>query len=132
MHYAKRRLKIGNAWREAGEPVPEAPGWTTRRALLANGTLEERDDEPDPDFLAQVLARSYGVVAVPEPAPVTQVPASSLRYDIVEEEPEEPEAQPVLPVTVTIAAPAVPEPAHAHTPNKLQPRKKQHFQRNGR
>lgn len=39
MYIAQKRLKVGEGWREPGDPVPEAAHWRTLRVYLENGSL---------------------------------------------------------------------------------------------
>jgi hypothetical protein len=59
MYFAKRRLEVGHAYREPGEPVPEASGWPTLPVLVDNHYLEWRDESPAAEVIAAVLERSY-------------------------------------------------------------------------
>ena len=36
-YIARRRLKVGDGWREVGEEVPEASTWPNRQAYLDQG-----------------------------------------------------------------------------------------------
>ena len=72
MYYARKRLKIGYAFREAGEPVPEASGWTNLAALIAGGYLDECAEEPSVEQLHEVLLRSNTLPACPESAPTSE------------------------------------------------------------
>ncbi len=45
MYVALRRLKVGDGWREPGDPVPEAATWRNLRAYLGAGQVAEVPDE---------------------------------------------------------------------------------------
>jgi hypothetical protein len=72
---ARRRLKVGDGWREVGDEVPEAETWPNRQAYLNEGHIEEVPviDGQLPrrqEHAAQTLAPEDYDTRTPTPGPV--------------------------------------------------------------
>ena len=46
-YIAGKRLDMGTSWREPGDPVPEAEGWTNLRSYLGNGSVIFVEEEEE-------------------------------------------------------------------------------------
>lgn len=79
-YFARKRMLIGDSWREYGEEVPEAANWINAQAYVNHGYLEVMEDA---DFRTQVAA---GVAEGPELAARRGRPRKTAMGSLFEEE----------------------------------------------
>ena len=105
-YVAGRRIKIGDSFRQIGEPVPEAEGFKRFRALLAQGYLRFVETEKPDETQRGVLVETPESFQLEKPAHTGTVKLSQDEPSEAQPEAEPTEAASTPPPNKSLSAPS--------------------------